>query len=63
MKSVFSEPFCQPQECEGEISVVVGDKRSILVMNGRCLRGGMDISTATISPRHLPTVQGVGTLK
>ena len=36
---------------------MVGDKRSILVMNGEVSDGRMDISTATISPRHLATVQ------
>ena len=51
------------QECEVEISVVVGDKRSILVMNGEVSDGRMDISTATISPRHMASVQGVGTLE
>ena len=40
------------QECEVEISVVVGDKRSILVMNGEVSDERMDVSTATISPRH-----------
>ena len=49
------------QECEVEISVVLGDKRSILVMNGEVSDERMDISTATISPRHLPSVQGLGT--
>ena len=37
--------------------MVVGDKRSILVMNGEVSDERMDISTATISPRHLATVQ------
>ena len=49
------------QECEVEISVVVGDKRSILVMNGEVSDERMEISTATISPRHMASVQGAGT--
>ena len=48
------------QECEGEISVVVGDKRSILVMNGEVSdeRDGVHCHDQPPAPG---SVQGVGT--
>ena len=39
---------------------MLGDKGSILVMNGEVSDERMDISTATISPRHCPVCKEWG---